>query len=276
MTFPLVSIVTPVYNGLPYIEECVRSTVTQSYERIEHVLVDGCSTDGTLELLSRYEREYPKKLRLVSEPDDGPAQAWQKGAQLARGEILGCLGADDLLERDAVKAVVEFFLGTPQACFVHGHCDRIDEKGQSITQQRAEPFKFQEFVNTALNICTPSAFYRRCVMERIGWLGSGDDFEVMIRIMQHFDVHRLDRVLSKVRVRSGSYYNPADFSVVKALQRQTYTVSRKYGGDLWSPISVKHHLILLINALGLGFLWPSVMKVGRSVKRRIRRMSRAA
>ena len=95
---PLISIVTPVLNGMPYLAACIESVLTQGYPNIEHVVIDGGSTDGSVELLRSYSARFPSRVRFVSEPDNGPGDGWSKGVRMTRGGVLGCIGADDRLE----------------------------------------------------------------------------------------------------------------------------------------------------------------------------------
>jgi glycosyltransferase involved in cell wall biosynthesis len=99
---PLVSIVTPSLSQGEFIEEAILSVLEQDYPRIEHIVVDGGSTDGTLDVLHRYQH-----LRWVSEPDGGQADALNKGFGMAHGEIYGWLNSDDLYLPGAISAAVE-------------------------------------------------------------------------------------------------------------------------------------------------------------------------
>ncbi len=102
----LVSVITPVLNGVKYLEECIQSVLKQGYPNIEHILVDGASTDGTEEMLASYQAKYPDRIRFISEPDEGIGVAMNKGLWMAKGGIFGGLMADDFYEPEAVQAVV--------------------------------------------------------------------------------------------------------------------------------------------------------------------------
>ena len=106
---PLVSIITPVLNGARFLETCIRSVLEQSYPYIEHIFVDGGSTDCTLQILADYQIKYPDRVRLISKPGTGAGDAWNEGLRMAKGQIFGWLGADDMSEPGAIQTVVEFF-----------------------------------------------------------------------------------------------------------------------------------------------------------------------
>jgi len=259
---PLVSIVVPVRNDVRYIERCLQSIFSQSYRNIEVVIVDGASTDGTLDILRRYKAEYPERVCLVSEPDKGGGDAWNKGLKLAKGDFFGILGSDDLYKPGAIGTVVDFFRSHPDAAFVHGSSENIDENGNVIFVHRVEPFDYHDFANTARHIDTTAAFYRRDVIEKIGWLdSSGDDFDVMLRITREFVVYNIDRILSQLTIRKNSAYNsPAAFKDVKEQRRQTLSISRKYGGDILSPLALRYYAIAALDALHLEFVYPHLKR----------------
>ena len=126
---PLISIITPVLNGIKYSEICIQSVLNRNYPYIEHIFVDGTSTDGTLDILSSYKTKYPDRIRFVSEQDKSAGDAWNKGLVIARGKILGWLGSDNTYEPTAIMTVVEFFKTNPDAYFVFDDCNYINKKG---------------------------------------------------------------------------------------------------------------------------------------------------
>lgn len=165
---PLVSVITTVLNGVKYLEICIESVLSQSYPYIEHVFVDGGSSDGTLDVLASYKAKYPNRIRFISEPDKGSGDAWNKGLRMAKGDIFGWLGSDDTYEPDAIMTVVDFFRSNPDAYFVYGGCNYINEKGEIIGKFPTKDFDLEEAINDACCIALPSAFYKREVIEKVG------------------------------------------------------------------------------------------------------------
>ena len=112
----LVSIITVVYNGEKYLQQTIDSVVNQSYRNIEFIIIDGGSTDGTLDIIKANEESVSK---WISEPDEGLYDAMNKGIRLSRGEIIGMINSDDWYELDAVKIMVEAFLNNPTKNIFH-------------------------------------------------------------------------------------------------------------------------------------------------------------
>jgi glycosyltransferase involved in cell wall biosynthesis len=264
----LVSIVIPVLNTVRFIQACVESVLMQSYPNVECIFVDGGSTDGTGDVLADYSAKYPQRIRFISAPGSGHDEAWNVGLKMAKGDIFGGIGSDDMYEPGAIETVVEFFRTNPEAYFVHGHCDFINESGDLIGQHRANGFNLRDFVNTARHIASPSAFYKREVMERIGWLDtSGNDFDVMIRIAREFHIYPIDQVLSRLRLRQNSAFNQFDFRKRMDKYRNTYRVSRQYGGSVFSPIAINYYCALIFGGLHLDSQFMTIRKLRHKLLR---------
>jgi glycosyltransferase involved in cell wall biosynthesis len=134
---PLVSIVTPSFNSRKYIEETIKSVKRQDYPNIEHIIVDGASTDGTKEILM----EYTGQIKWLSEPDEGMYDAINKGFSMAMGEIFTYINADDCYYSfDSVSQMVRAFLEAPGIDFAYGHCAFGDEGGEILYVYRAPVF----------------------------------------------------------------------------------------------------------------------------------------
>jgi glycosyltransferase involved in cell wall biosynthesis len=114
---PLVSIITVVFNGAEYLEQAIASVLEQSYRNVEYIVVDGGSTDGTLDIIRKYEHRIDY---WVSEADSGIYHAMNKGLRLAQGELVGLLNADDFYEPHALKQVMECYLKRGTAAIYYG------------------------------------------------------------------------------------------------------------------------------------------------------------
>lgn len=226
----LVSIVTPSLNQASYLEDAIRSVAEQDYPRIEHVVVDGGSTDGSVEILRRHPH-----LRWVSEPDDGQADAISKGFAMASGEIFAWLNADDLYLPGAVAAAVAALAETG-AALVYGGWRQIDEAGATLKDVPARPFDYRELLERRNTIAQPSAFFTRVAFEAVGGLDTSlryaMDYELWLKLGARFPVATVDRLLAAFR------YHPGSKTVAEAAQfwPETHRASRRHGGSYFSPM----------------------------------------
>ncbi len=247
---PLVSIITPVLNRIKYLEPCIQSVLSQSYPYIEHVFVDGGSSDGTVDMLASYRAKYPDRIRFISEPDKIQAEAWNKGFRMAKGEILGWLGSDDVCEPNAIMTVVEFFKSNPDAYFVFGDCNFINEKGEIIGKFPTKDFNLEEAINDSCHIPTPSAFYKREVVEKVGFVDTtinAGDLDYWIRVGKVFQIHRIEEVLSNFRIHKDS--TMCSKGAVYRHAREYFIVSRRYGASIFSPRSRWYIMVVIIRPL---------------------------
>jgi glycosyltransferase involved in cell wall biosynthesis len=162
---PLVSIVTPTYNMAKYLADTIESVLAQDHPNIEYIVVDGGSTDGSLEILERHR----SRLRYFSEPDHGPSDAAAKGFRQARGEIFAWLNADDTYLPGAIRQGVEYLERHPETDVVYGEGWWIDESGAKIDRYPTLPFDAKVLERDCF-ICQPAAFirataYRRCELD---------------------------------------------------------------------------------------------------------------
>ncbi len=267
---PLVSIITPVLNGVKYLETCIQSVLTQSYPHIEHIFVDGGSKDGTVEMLTGYQSMYPDRIRLFTELKKGPGPALNKGLRLAKGEIFGLLCSDDFYEPDAIMAVVDFFRENPGAYFVFGECNYIDNKGAVIKKIPSKDFDLKEIINEGCFVPTPSSFYRREVYEKVGNYIDfiGDDLDYLIRIADAFQIHRINKVLSNFRVHEGSQTTGSNKNVQIMTLRRGCIVSRRYGGRYFSGYRKRYYMVIIIESLRpiMGFSYPYLLRIIRHLR----------
>lgn len=260
---PLVSIITAVLNGVKYLEPCIESVLSQSYPRIEHVFVDGGSTDSTVDMLSTYSAKYPDRIRFISEPDEGPCDAANKGIRMARGEIFGVLGSDDMFEPGAIQTTVEFFRANSDAYFVFGASNYINEKGEIIRRMCPKDFDLKKTINVNRDVPGTSAFCKREVFEKIGLYDTLiPDLDFLIRAGKVFQIHRIEKVLSNQRVHEGS--NTTGLWETRKKQfREGCIISRRHGGSIFSGYCRTYYACLIIDWLRplLGPIYPFIGKV---------------
>ena len=202
---PLVSIVTPSFNQGGFIAETIASVLGQDYPHVEYLVVDGGSTDGTLEIL----RGFGKRLSWVSEPDRGQSDAINKGWRRTRGEIIAWLNADDLYRPGAITKAVAFFQQHPDIDLVYGDCDFINEEGDVLERHHKGQTSAADLVRSPVSvILQPAAFLRRRVLETVGYLDETlqfiMDMEYWLRVASRHKISHLPECLAAFRVHGES------------------------------------------------------------------------
>ncbi len=186
---PLVTVVMPSLNQGRFIAAAIDSVLDQGYPRLELVVVDGGSTDGTLERL----RGYGERIRWVSEPDAGQAAAVNKGVGMGHASILGWLNADDCYEPGALTRVVRHFAAQPGLMLVYGDARFVDEQGRELGPCRyVEPFDLGRLVHYGDVIAQPAAFFRREAFQAVSGLDESlhwaMDYDLWLKIGKRFPV----------------------------------------------------------------------------------------
>jgi GT2 family glycosyltransferase len=226
--YPLVSIVTPSLNRGRFIESAVDSVRTQDYPAIEHIVVDGGSTDGTLAVLARHS----STLRWVSAPDASQSAAINRGFHMASGQILSWLNADDALRPGAVRAVVETLRADAEAMMVYGQGDFVDASGRPIVPLRCvEPFNQARLIEVHNYIVQPAAFVRRQALEAVGYVDEtlhwSMDWDLWIRIGRQFPVRYLPVPLATVRLHEETKTSRAGLAKLREMHRIVRRHSRR-------------------------------------------------
>ncbi len=164
---PLVSIITPSYNQAKFLEETILSVKSQDYPNVEHLVIDGGSTDGSLDIIHRYAGDLAY---WVSEADQGQSHAINKGFARARGEILSWLNSDDLLTPGAITRAVAGLGAHPEASFVYSDLNVKDELTGRTTCCKSWPIDFAGLLVRGDIIPQPTVFMRRSLLDRVGLL----------------------------------------------------------------------------------------------------------
>lgn len=227
---PRVSVVTPSLNQAAFIEATIRSVLDQDYPALDYIVIDGGSKDGTVEILQRYS----SRLRWISEPDRGQADAINKGLRMAKGDILAYLNSDDLYLPGTLSRVAGYLAAHPEAGWVYGDCRLIDQAGNAIGRLRAPAFDLNRMILQGEYIPQPAAFWLRSAAAAVGefdvTLRYSMDYDFFIRLGQRTPGRRLDAELACFRLQPAS----KTISSEDKHWRETLMVSERYGLKPWT------------------------------------------
>jgi len=180
----------PSFNQAEFIEASIASVLDQGYSRLELIVADGGSTDGTVEILKRIQAR-DNRLRWVSEPDKGPANAINKALGRVRGTLIGWLNSDDLYTPGAVARAVAALTGPEKYALVYGHGMHVDAQGNELSRYPTLPPQtpYSRFANGCF-ICQPTLFFTRTAHHLLGPLDenikTAFDFEYWLRAFKAF------------------------------------------------------------------------------------------
>lgn len=226
---PLVSIVTTSFNHGKFIEETILSVKNQDYPNVEHIIVDGGSTDNTIEIVKKHERAY--NLKWLPEPDEGQTEAANKGFKTAEGEIIGWLNSDDVyFDKQVISYVVEQFKRLPEVDVIYGDDILIDTESNILRVRRAPDWNYSRLLR-GFCISAPATFLRGAVIRQNRLdqsLHLAMDFEFWLRLGKGYDFRHATRILAGDRVHvgikrlSGRSHLVSEFREVKRLYGQTF------------------------------------------------------
>jgi glycosyltransferase involved in cell wall biosynthesis len=236
--WPLVSIVTPSYNQGQFVEETIRSVLLQGYPQLEYVVIDGGSTDGSVEIIARYA---PWLAYWVSEPDAGQAQAINKGLARAQGNVLAWLNSDDLYEPGAVAAAVQSLDPRKGPYIAFGDCLFVDEQGQPMHLYRGvdRPFADKLCYWRGWSIPQPTVFFARQVLEQTGGLDESLrlalDYDLFLRFAYHYRFTHAGKVLARYRRHTAAKSGTAWKGTRARFYQEMKPISQRY----WPQLSTK-------------------------------------
>lgn len=197
---PKVSIITPSYNQGKYLEETIQSVLNQTYGNIEYIIIDGGSTDNSVDIIRKY---VDKITYWCSEKDNGQADAINKGLKRATGDLVCWINSDDVLYPNFVEKFVNYFVAHPDVDFLYGDVEQGADM-QHATIRRGEKIDYPTMLRT-LRVPMPqqATMWRKGVMDQIGYLDSQWhvllDREYFMRIAQHCVIEYLPGVVAFFR-----------------------------------------------------------------------------
>lgn len=246
-----ITIITAVLNSKDFIEDCIQSIHGQTFGNIEHIVIDGGSTDGTVDIINKYRSDIAK---LISERDDGIYDAMNKGIGFATGEVIGILNADDFYPDSGVLEKVAQVFENEHIESCYGDLEYVNavNTAKVVRHWRSGPFHINKFYWGWMPP-HPTFFARRSVYQRYGLfnvtLGSAADYELMLRVLVK---HRISTAYIPeviVKMRMGGVSNAAVKNRIKAnlMDREAWRVNglRPYPWTLFFKPVRKFHQVFI-------------------------------
>lgn len=251
--FLRISVITPSYNQGPFIERTIQSVLNQDYPNLEFIVMDGGSTDETVDILKKYSGQ----LAWASERDRGQSNAINKGLRKATGDVLYYLNSDDLLLPGALHKVNRFFQTHKDSVWVTGYCINVNEQEKEIFGfiTRYKDFLLRHFNRSTLlminYICQMSTFWTREAYEKIGSFSEEQhlvmDYDYWLRLLALGKPGVIREPLSCFRIHN----NAKSSQQYKKQFAESYQVASRYITSFWLRLASYLHNRLVILAYSL-------------------------
>lgn len=201
MNYPKITVVTPNYNKAGYLEKTIHSVLSQNYPNLEYIIIDGGSTDGSVDIIKKYE---DKLAYWISEPDKGMYYAIKKGFEHSTGEILAWIGSDDLYHPGSFYTIAQVFSECPEVSWLVGAQTHFDEEGRTVKVESSPYFNHLNFLMHQFQwVQQESTFWRRSLYEKVGGIKTdyklAGDFNLWMLFSRHEKMYVIDALLGGFR-----------------------------------------------------------------------------
>lgn len=263
-SLPLVSIVTPSFNQADYLDATIKSVLEQSYPHIEYIVIDGGSTDGSVDVIQKYAsnsaqaavpgggKQFKHSINFwVSEQDKGQTDAINKGFAKAKGDIFAWINSDDTYANpNAVADAMNFLITHPDIAMVYADCNFIDEQGKIIGKFASRQTDYAKLRTGYVHIPQQTMFFRAKYWKELGPLDPSFyfamDYDLWVRIAKHAPIQYLPgKIWANFRIHTSSKTNVNDERGWKEMPRVHY----RDGGSFFAPIVAKYYLRKVIGPL---------------------------
>ncbi|GAB4293386.1 MAG: hypothetical protein Kow0098_14210 [Ignavibacteriaceae bacterium] len=233
----LVSVIVPSFNSVSFIHDTLSSLIKQTYQNIEIIVIDGGSTDGTIDIIKQFNDNIAY---WISEKDSGQSNAINKGFKICKGEIAGWLCSDDILYPDSIEKVVNAFNKNEEIGIVYGDVDKIDEKGEIFRRIKFSELTTDYLLNIRQAVPQQGSFYRTNLLQKVGYLDESlhqvMDFDLFIKLLNCSKGVYLNEPLGQFRMHKTNK-STVQGDIRSALEG--YKVRKKYGGKFFSRVTRK-------------------------------------
>jgi glycosyltransferase involved in cell wall biosynthesis len=235
----LVSIVTPSYNQAQYLEATMRSVLNQDYEHIEYIVVDGGSTDGSVEIIKKHA---DRLAWWVSEKDQGQTSALNKGFARSSGDILAWLNSDDTYEPGAITEAVRYLISHPETGLLYGDANFINAKGEVIGKFPSRQTDYRRLRQGYVHVSQQASFFRADLWRQVGPLDPSFyfamDYDLWVRLAALAPVIYQPRLWANFRLHGDAKTIASDARCWPEMLRVHY----REGGSWFSPIVARYYI----------------------------------
>jgi glycosyltransferase involved in cell wall biosynthesis len=247
MATPLVSIITPSFNQARYLEATIHSVLEQEYPALEYILVDGGSTDGSVDIIQRYA---DRLAWWVSEKDKGQTDALNKGFARAKGEILAWINSDDTYQPGAVAAAVKYLTAHPEIGMVYADTNFINEHSRVIGRFPAAQTDYRRLRQGYVHVPQQATFFRADLWKKVGPLDPdfyfAMDYDLWVRLAKLAPFAYLPgQTWANFRLHTSGKTIAADDRCWPEMLKVHY----RDGGSFFAPIVAKYYLRKVIAPL---------------------------